>query len=320
MRRYVIHGLVVESTVPLDARSLDHADETDADVRVILRHGEITRGSGALVARTSGYDVRRDAVVWTIEFHGVATAEWAPLSADLVLTVSSGVPPGLLSVLVAGPVMAVVALSRSLHVLHSSAAWFDRGSSAGAFAVVGPSGSGKSTVGRLLADQLGGLLTDDALRTDLVDHTEGHVLVHSGTTGSRLRTTDALAPGRKTTTSADGRGVVVEHDPPPATATLEALLIPALLRDIDSPAIRPLGKMAAVMNIAAAWSVGEVHDRALLASRLAFAASLAERVPVAVLEVPWGRSESAATGRGTLGAVVSEWAGGERLATSRSTP
>lgn len=297
-----IHGLVVSSPVPLAGSS---ASPRTPDVWVQLVDGPVAVASDDPVlqvdepARQRHYSLGATADGWDLVFPGAMSFSLNRSLDAVLVRVREGVVDGLLSVLLSGPVLTVLALLRGHFMLHASAiAW--ESSPAGratAVAFFGPAGSGKSSIARLLARQGRVLLTDDALRLDV---SAGAVTAWRGTTSSRLRSLGGPTSGgtgdETVSGSADGRVVVSSSADVPVQAEAGLLARLLLSPSFEAPSIRTMSPMEATVHLASNWPIEGVRDPRWHQSRLAAAAALTARVRVVEFAMPW---QAGALGEGS---------------------
>ncbi|MGY1739566.1 MULTISPECIES: hypothetical protein [unclassified Blastococcus] len=194
-----------------------------------------------------------------------------------------GVDDDLVAVLVAGAVVSVHLLLHGRLVLHASAVEVQ----GAAVAFVGGAGAGKSTVAALFGRAGHPLVTDDVLRVD--PRGRGGAVAHRGGLGLRLRERAAsLAEGVRAATTGDGRIAVGLPVTAAATLPLRACLVPRPMHRGGGVALEPLpavGRMLALLRCprVVGWSDGPTSAR-----QFALAGDLAEIVPVAAVDLPWG--------------------------------
>ncbi|PRX45626.1 HPr serine kinase-like protein [Prauserella shujinwangii] len=196
-----------------------------------------------------------------------------------------GVDPGLLSVLAGGTLLAVHLTLRQHLVLHASAVRVG----GRALAFVGASGMGKSTLAAALCGAGHGLVADDVLR---VDRTEAAMLVHPGSTESRLRVNarglaDA-APAGAVRPTADGRLALRPGTRADGPLPLAACVVPRPSREVDGVAVRRLPPSLALLRMCQFPRVLGWCDPPSMDAAFQALGDLVERVPVFEATVPWG--------------------------------
>jgi len=288
------YGLQIRSELPLHLSTLDdHGGPVDVEVRFgpallanpgqppghRLAHLEL----GPQVHYTF---VRREDGGYLLRYYGLGDFE---LSADLrTLSVRMvvGQDPGLASVVVAGAVLSFVLLMRGEPVLHASAVVL--GGTALAF--VGCSGMGKSTMATLMCAQGASLLTDDVLRLDVSGH---GARCHLGARELRLRKAASElagsfkdAPAQRVTS--DQRHTLRPPRPREDMAPLGAIVVPRPCRDTTETVLTRLGALEAMLTLSQFPRIVGWEDSRVHAAQFDHLATVAERVPVFIADVPWG--------------------------------
>lgn len=288
MTRYLVHGLRVfspELALPLPP---DPAPRTPPDVVVRMAHVD-RRDDGVLVASCDGgpggsrYEVRRHPDGVTIDFTGAALVHIHP-DGQVVVLPRPGTPAGLVGVLVAGPSLVTLLVTRGHPVLHASAV-LRRGR---LLALVGPPGAGKSSLAMLLAAEGLALHSDDSLR---LRPGAAEVLAARGGLTTRLRDGSPLAvaaDGVHGAASGDGRALrPPDHRSRSAWAPLAAVVLPRLVTDAPQPTVRSLPGPAAVAHLARNNALAGVVDPAVITAHFQAVVATVSLVPVVVLDVPW---------------------------------
>ncbi len=217
-------------------------------------------------------------------FHRFADIEIAAGSGVIRCRLVAGAAREMLSVIIAGNVMAALLMLRGELVLHASAVE-RRGCTV---ALVTSSGGGKSTLAAMVCAAGARLVTDDVLR---VDTAGAGATCYRGTGALRLRPgSKALAAGDADTDerSADGRHLLGAPSTAHDTVALDAIVVPRL-RPADQPLVRTeLEAKAALFALLAHPRIEGWVDPVSAASQFSKLVSLVDRVPVAYLDVPWG--------------------------------
>lgn len=283
--RYNVLGFPIESALLLPATQVDSTPR----LRIGFADGEPPRALDAppLARRDSG-----------AASHTIRTAEGgylltfsthASLFVDKDLTrmdIRLG-PTGtgeLVSLLVIGVGLSFVATLDGGLVLHSSAV----AAPAGVLAFVGPSGAGKSTTAALLARVGKCVISDDALRIDLLG--ERYVGTGAGTElrlrPNALAIADALASWRRRTTG-DGRVAITSPRSALAARPIAGIYVPriggASARKVVA---RPASAHEGAIQLLRALRVGTWLDAAILERQTRAVAALARSVPVYFLDMP----------------------------------
>lgn len=292
--RCSLYGLVVESELCLHqdrvpAPSVEpqvrvrwgdplESNQQPAPGRTLLHHVPLEPAfctyalldDGSYLLRYAGAcDFRVDADLRTVTVHLV-----------------NGIDPDFAAVLVSGAVLSFLLVMRGDLVLHASALHIGER----ALAFVGYSGMGKSTMAALVAAHSGRLITDDVLRVNLDG---GGARCYLGATELRLRkAASELAdrfeesPGRRTTS--DARDALRLPSSTAEQLPLGAIVVPRPRRDVDALNVTRLTAMEAMMSLVRYPRLLGWQDQRVQAEQFAHLATLAERVPVYVADVPWG--------------------------------
>jgi hypothetical protein len=306
---YRIHGLLVESEIPLQARRVDRdgdgggaypEPENEAepvpDYRVVEgepRDCPHSPPRGRILAELRddafGYwaaESRRDpAPRWTLRYAGICDVTLDCERKTITVHRAPEVDPGLIPVFLGGSVLAHALTAQGLLVLHGSAVEIG----GRALAIVGPSGAGKSTLAALLCAAGARLVADDALR---VDATDSGAVCFPGTTGLRLRPAAASLgdgiEGAAVSETADGRTAVLPARPADTPLMLGAVLVPEPSREASKLEVRRLGAMEGLQELLrhprltmwrASEPIGQLFERT---------GEIAEAVPLYRGSVPWG--------------------------------
>lgn len=282
MPTYALHGLTIASELPLaepevTARpDLTVTRAASAPIAATAPAGEVVAGLDVASARYAA--VREDERL-RIRFFG--TAEFVVDGAAISVVADPGAYPDLVSVLLAGNVLALLLGLRGEHVLHATAVELEGRT----IALAGGSGAGKSTLGALLCADGGRLVGDDLLRI------AGDTCFR-GTSEIRLRPsaaaiTDRYAPDRRRTTG-DGRTAVRPERSDAHQPRLDAIVVPAARRDGRPLQVTRLGERDALERLMLAPRVAGWRAADPLRTQFRGAAALAERVPVLAADIPWG--------------------------------
>ena len=287
---FQMHGLTLRSDLHVDAAEVALAPEGNVDVTI--ERGE--RRSipheappGALVA---------DAVINDQRFYA------ASMSADGVVmrypgmceflvskdlsTITWHLDPSstedFASILLSGGVLALVLILRGELMLHASAVEVDYH----ALAFVGRAGMGKSTMGALVALEAGALITDDALRIELVGSS---ALCHRAARTVRLRDPAAsLADGSDSSRTVDGRTAVSLRSSSEAPVPLRAIAVPHPDKEGRELLMERVPAAQAHLLLSRFPRLHGWEDPASGERQFQLLADLVERVPVYRLRVPWG--------------------------------
>lgn len=278
---YRAHGLMIRSPIELSLSHSRHRVEPDVWVTV-ARWSEPQPIVGEVVASVArrggrGYRLYSTRDGWTVDFEGTAAVELDLEARRVSVFAQPHVEEALLSVLISGPVMAVVSAARRRPLVHASAIAGEHG----AVTFFGPSGSGKSTLALLSVELgLGSLLSDDGV---LMEVAEMRTLVHGGTRASRLR-----APVPDAGRSGDGRWIVVAGPEAPATAALRCAVQPVLEARGGGIELTRLDAATALVTLASCPVLENATNGVLLGSYFQrCAAAVSTGLPVLRAEMPW---------------------------------
>lgn len=278
IRRYHIHGLEVDSPLPMSARA--GTNSTPADLRVELvppaEHGlrdEPVAGAGSAGA---GYQVFRLADGFVLRFDGAG--DFAIDQTSIRVSLRESCPADLASIVLAGGALSLALLARGCLALHASAVC----SGLGAVALVGSSGMGKSTVAGLLCAAGADLLADDVLR---IEFREGLALAHAGSPELRLRATSRsiaeLLPRWQSSESVDGRLLARADERAPSATPLRAVVVLDLRTEAPARAtLTRLGGSESLVELLRHPRVLGWTDTAVLEFLTTQLAMLARSVPI----------------------------------------
>lgn len=195
-----------------------------------------------------------------------------------------GAHAGLLPVLMAGTVAAILHGLRGATLLHASAVIVD----GGALAIVGRSGQGKSTLAALMCAEGFPLVTDDVLLVE----PGPPVRCVGGASEIRLRPQSALLAGThsgfRSRPTADDRTAVRPVDVETDRVPLAAIVVPSPSRDVSGlrvsrlPGMQSLLALLALPRIAG-WTAPDVLER-----HFQTLGEVVDAVPVYTADVPWG--------------------------------
>jgi hypothetical protein len=302
---YRIHGLLVESEIPLRGCGIDgyargrmvHPESgsvaSGPDYRVFAgkpRDCPRTPPPGRILAED------RDDGVWTTEDprdprrRALRYADICDVTLDsgrrtIVIHRASGADPELLPIFLEGSVLAHALAAEGMLTLHASAVEVE----GLALAIAGPSGAGKSTLAALLCGAGARLVTDDALR---VDATGSGARCFPGTRGLRLRPAAANLgsgiEGAVMEETVDGRTRVLPCRPPDVALRLRAVLVPEVSSGAKRLQVRRLGGMDGLQELLrhprlAAWRAPEP-----IGQFFQLIADVARGLTVYRARVPWG--------------------------------
>jgi hypothetical protein len=304
-RLYRIHGLLIESEIPLDAHEVDRdrgaradsPDGTDPAPHYRLLKGEPrpcphSPPPGRILGeyREDGFDAwtteaRAKPSLRNLRYAGICDVTLDCAERTITVYRAPEADPDLIPVFIEGSVLAHALAAEDLLALHASAVEVD----GRALAIVGPPGWGKSTLAALLCASGARLVADDALRVDAAD---SGPLCFPGVGGLRLRPAAAFLAheieGAAAAPTPDGRTKVLPKASAGAPLRLAAALIPEPSREAASLELRRLGAMEGLQALLGyprviTWTAPEPIGRLFQLT-----AAAAERLPVYRAVVPWG--------------------------------
>ena len=301
------HGLNFASPLPI-GRPAPAAPGPDVSVRVGATGPVPDQAPGPVVAqlvypRAPGYAVYAVEGGYVFRFHELCDFE---LSDDGHLVTCLPGPEcseGLLQVLLAGAVTALVHTLRGRAVLHASAVSCDGVT----VAAMGRSGAGKSTVAAMLCSAGGRLVADDVLA---LDRDAGGARSTGLTHEIRLRPPAATVtelfdpPLPEPRGTADGRLAIA---PPPAESEdnpVSVLLLPRPDRGTTAVSLERIDPVAAFVRLAANARIPGLVPAPLARTYFETASLLAAGTPVAIARVPWGPPFTAGTATALLEQAV----------------
>ena len=277
--RYSVHGLVVESELPLPLER-STADAGRPAALVIRRAGVITAPDATPPGTSLGsLGAPPDRVWWSLD--GAMYRVRFAAGCELRLgppwrVIEVAVDPRSTAEVVGDRIVKTgmpFVLERLGHdLLHASAVYLEGTT----LAVAGASGSGKSTLVALLCADGGSLISDDQLRVELEPDA---VACHPGLDSIRLRPAVrevAELVGFAEPTR-DGRIAVSPGSPATGSHHIDALVFTTVVDDGEAPTVEPLRPSEAMMRLSSSRAVptavaGRQH-------RFHLHAGLLERLP-----------------------------------------
>jgi hypothetical protein len=287
---YELHGLVVESPIPLDGQRVDRPP----DYRVV--EGESHHSSGPPPGRLLAEYRLGELNSWaaedaddparrTLRYGGICDVVVDRRERAITVHPRPGAERELLSILLCSSVLAHVLAMQGQPCLHASA--IETGGEA--LAIVGSGGGGKSTLASILCAAGARLVSDDALRVGFADERAECFL---GTGVLRLRPSAAELVARfdgiEQHLSVDERICIAPPRPRTLAVPLRAILLPRPSHEARELDTRSLGPREALLELVRfprliSWLGGQpVRDHFVAAARLA------KTVPVFGGSVPWG--------------------------------
>jgi hypothetical protein len=307
---YRIHGLVVESEIPLLAGSSaegeksnprgedptsESAADTAPDYRVVAGAPVKCPDSpptGRILAelRDNGYgfwatEDRSDPGTWTLRYAGICDVTLERRRRMITVRSASDADPALIPIFVEGNVLAHALAADGALALHASAV--EVGGEA--LAIIGPSGAGKSTLAALLCAAGARFVADDVLRVDSADTGP---ICFPGTRALRLRPAAAsLVAGIEADAveqTADGRTRVLPTCRAEAPLRLRAALVPEPSREEPSLAVRRLDAVDGFKELIRHPRLAAWRSPDQIARLFHLTADVAPGIRVYRATVPWG--------------------------------
>jgi hypothetical protein len=308
--RYRIHGLLIESEIPLDAATEDRERNGEPDYRIVMaesREVPYARPAGRLLAemRTDrfGYwacEDPRDPSRWTLRYGGVCDVTLDRKRRRIAVHGSPQADPGVIPLFVSGSVLAHVLTAEGQLVLHASAV--ELGGSA--LAIAGPSGTGKSTLAALLCAAGARLVSDDTL---LVEARDGGAVCFPGSSCLRLRskvaTLAAGIEGAEVHETADGRTAVFPPSVVSSPLELGVVVISKPAHDARELKVERLGDMDGLLELLRSPRLSDWRASEPVGNLFELTAGVAESLAVFRATVPWGPPFTVGLGRQLLAAV-----------------
>jgi hypothetical protein len=290
---YSIHGLIVESEIPLDARRIgaENARSHGPDYQVIegeSRDVPYEPPPGRVLGEfpVLGYWVsENEAGLWTVRHTGMCEVILDRERGRIEIHRSPECDRDLLPLIVEGSGLAHALMAEERLVLQASAVETD----GSAMAIAGPPRGGKSTLAALLCAAGARLVTDDALR---VDRSVDGAVCFPGTNRIRLTRNAAVLGkeirGADLRATADGRTSVLPPGAADSPLELASVLIPSPTgetRELEVERLRGTDALVELMRHPrlGGWRAAEPVRRLF-----ELTAGLAESVAVFRATVPWG--------------------------------
>lgn len=287
---YELHGLRLRSEVPLAGFALGTGSH-DVVVRVRAVRAVpagAPRGEVIVDNVASGkrwYVACDDGERFTLRVPGICDFVIASDLTSVACHPAPGTDLGLVSVLVAGLVVAFVLSLAGQCVLHASAVEAD----GGLIAFTGHSGAGKSTMAALACGAGALLVTDDLLRLDVGEA----IYCVGGGPQLRLRPKARSVVGHfadrpGVSETADGRLALAPATSSRRRTPLRCIVVPRPSRDAIVVSVRRLRPADAVFRLAGFPRILGWRRQSILRRQFEVLTCLAAQVPLVEADIPWG--------------------------------
>jgi hypothetical protein len=287
MTDYVLHGVVVASSIPLPA--LPAPSGSTPALHLAARRSNVAGPVAGEVFASSDapgatYTARRGDFGLSCSYGALGSVSFDADSRAFVSAEAADLETE--QALFSGSALALWLVARSELVLHASAvAWDDC-----AVAILGESNAGKTTLAAQCVLAGARLVGDDVLR---VTHTEGEARWHAGVRWLRLRSASSTLteswPGPRYKSERDGRWVVTpDENSLPSSGKLHALLLPKLEPSATELSLSRVSAAEALRRLVQAPRVRGLVAADLLRKQLELNAELARSVPCFEVTTPVG--------------------------------
>lgn len=291
-----IHGLLIESEIPLDAhrvqgrprgRQVSYRIESGAP-REVPREPPPGRLLSEFRIDDAAFWATEDEdnpSVRILRYAGLCEATLDRSRRSIVVHSSPGADPAMLSIIVGGGVLAHAVAAEGRLVLHASAV--ETGGRA--LAVAGPSGTGKSTLAAILCADGARLISDDALRCE--GSADG-AICFPGNRAIRLRPGAASLArgieGAEVRETVDARTAAVPAHVTSEPIELAAVIVPLPSREARALEVDRLGAMDGLVELLRhprliGWRAADQIGRLFEATT-----TVARSVTVLRATIPWG--------------------------------
>ncbi len=289
---YELHGLRVQSVIPLHAAAARESDSAgdllidldDDDSPILPPDGDRLAGYGT--PEGHGYVFVDAGDHYRFVFYRTAEFLIARDLSRIRARLAPALDPEIASLLITGTLLAAVRMLAGDLVLHASAVAID----GRALAIVGDSGMGKSTLAAALCEDGARLVSDDLLR---VDESDGRWRCYAGPDEVRLRRGAAAAMSRTAwrgnRTTVDDR-VAARFAAAPPIVPLDTIVVPRLSRRVREARATRLTPPRALMWLMACPRVQGLTRAEHIQRQLSGVSRLVTSLPVFEVVVPWERS------------------------------
>jgi hypothetical protein len=304
---YWIHGLLVESEIPVLGQAVDPADRRggggsrSGKVRDPAPDYRVFAGEerpcpdypprGRILAENRenfffwAVQLTADSGRWTVRYAGISDFTLDRDRRTITVHPAPEADPGMIRILLEGGVLAHALTAEGLLALHASAVEVG----GRALAVVGPSGAGKSTVAALLCTAGCRLVTDDTLR---VDATASGAVCFRGADCLRLREGAASIGGRiegaEIGRTADGRTAVFPSAPREEPLPVGAIVVPEISRRAKRLQVRRLAAGEGLQELLRYPRLSFWQASEQIGDLFRLTADVAAAAPVYRARLPWG--------------------------------
>lgn len=280
--RYALHGLIVESDLPIAAAPALSGSGADITIASRIENVPDAAPDGDLLAGDGEgrwYSLVRTGDAFVIDVPNLCRFHIDHSLSQVACLIAPAADPGMAAILAGGNLIASILGLRGIGVLHASTVAFG----GRAIAIAGASGMGKSTVAALLCEAGALLVGDDVLRVD------DSLRCLPGSTQIRLRPqAQALAAAFASAAATPDERVAVTPRVATGAPSLAAVLLPRPARSIDAVALRTLTGAEAAAELLRCARIMGWRDRTALQAQFDLATHVASAVPVVEAAVPWG--------------------------------
>lgn len=289
MARYALHGLCVDSEIPLQERPCQRPGDISIrwgeEITAIQAKPPPGRVLAGLDDDAAWYWFVDTGEGYTIRIAGLYEFRVSRDRRAVVVHRATEADPGLAPIFLSGIVLALLLSLEGKSLLHASAV--EAGGAT--VALAGDSGMGKSTMTALLCHAGARLISDDLLR---IDAEEVDIVCFEGTSKIRLRESAGeiagLFPPAASSVTADKRLAISVECARGSPFSLDAVVIPSPSKAARRVTVEQLGPQAALTELlryprVIGWQIPDP-----LRGYFRVLGEVSARIPVYVAEIPWG--------------------------------